>query len=92
MAETESLGEIARPPETLTINLAKPVTLGDLSWSQLVLREPTGAEMIAVDTKKGWALEVSLISLISGVPEPAVIKIGVRDLTEARKYIGNFFA
>jgi len=75
----------------LTITLKNPVTLGDLSYSELRLREPTGAEMIAVDGKKGWALDIALIALVAGVPEPAVIKIGGGDLMRARKFIDHFF-
>lgn len=81
-------GEIA---ETLTITLKKPVTLGDQTYTELRLREPTGAEVITVDNKSGWALEIGLIALVSGVPEPAVMKIGVKDLQRARKFIGHFF-
>ena len=78
-------------PETLTITLKKPVSLGELTYSELALREPTGTEMIAVDGKRGWALDIALIALVSGVPAPAVEKIGGGDLARARKFLDHFF-
>ena len=90
---TESTAPVPgeQPVNGLVIALSKPVALGDQTYTELRLREPTGAEMIATDRKTGWELEVALIALVSGVPEPAVIKIGVRDLNRARKYLGGFF-
>ena len=78
-------------PDTLTITLKKPVSLGDQVYTELRLREPTGAEMIAVDGKRGWALDIALIALVSGVPAPAVEKIGGGDLARARKVLDHFF-
>lgn len=87
----ETGGEIAEPARTLVIALRTPVTLGDQVYDTLRLREPTGAEMIAVDVKRGWALELALIALVSGVPEPAVLKIGAQDLNQGRKFMERFF-
>ena len=78
-------------PETLTLTLKKAVTFGEMSYCELKLREPTGTEMIAVDGKRGWALDIALIALVSGVPLPAVEKIGGGDLAKARKFLDHFF-
>ncbi|KUR80757.1 phage tail assembly protein [Novosphingobium sp. FSW06-99] len=90
-AEAPTETAAAPAPGTLTITLKQPVELGPLVFTELKLREPTGAEMIAVDSKRGWAMDIALIALVSGVPEPAVARIGGGDLMKARKFLDHFF-
>lgn len=79
-------------PDELVITLRKPVTLGSLTYTELRLREPTAAEMIETDKLTGTEADVRAVALASGVPEPAVKLIGARDLIQASRYIGRFFA
>ncbi|HZU64971.1 MAG TPA: phage tail assembly protein [Novosphingobium sp.] len=78
------------PPEALEIPLAKPVELGSESYPLLRLREPTAGEMIELDKFTGWEADVKAIALISGVPEAAVRKLGVRPVRRASEYLGRF--
>lgn len=79
-------------PEQLIITLRKPVTLGDITYTELRLREPTVGEMIELGADEGWKADAKAIALISGVPEPAVRNLGVRDGKRAAEYLGRFFA
>lgn len=79
-------------PEQLVITLRKPVMLGDIAYTELRLREPTVGEMIELGADEGWKADAKAIALISGVPEPAVRSIGVRDGKQAAEYLGRFFA
>jgi hypothetical protein len=88
---TEVAPADATPPDELVITLSKPVILGPLSCTELRLREPTGAEMIAVQAKEDWDHDCALIALVAGVPEPLVVKIGVADLYKARRFLNHFF-
>ena len=80
----EILGEVTMP-------LRRPVELGNDTWHELHLREPTAGEMIQLDKLAGWKADVQAISLISGIPRAAVIKIGERDARRASEYLGRFF-
>ncbi len=76
-------------PDELVISLRKPVTLGE-TFTELTLREPTGAQMVEIDKLEGWAADIKAIALVSGLPEPAVKMIGARDIRTASKYLGSF--
>ena len=78
-------------PETLSITLRRPVKIGDVEYAVMTLREPTAGEMIQLDKLAGWKADVQAISLISGIPRAAVIKIGERDARRASEYLGRFF-
>ncbi|MBN9143757.1 MULTISPECIES: phage tail assembly protein [unclassified Novosphingobium] len=77
-------------PEQLVITLRKPVTLGDITYTELRLREPTVGEMIELGADEGWKADAKAIALISGVPEPAVRSLGVRDGKQASGYLARF--
>lgn len=77
-------------PEQLVITLRKPVTLGDITYTELRLREPTVGEMIELGADEGWKADAKAIALISGVPEPAVRNLGVRDGKRASGYLARF--
>ena len=82
-------------PETLIINLAKPITMGPkdnpLTFSELPLREPTAAEWMQWDKLRGVEADVKAIAIVSGVPEGAIRQLGVRDLQRAAKFLAGFF-
>jgi len=82
-----------------TIVLRKPVRLGkdkdqQLVYSELTMREPTADEIDRFlgrnDPGKPMSAMYFLISAVSGVPEPAVRKIGMLDIKEAMKFLIPF--
>jgi hypothetical protein len=77
-------------PEERTIVLRKPVQLGDVTYAELKLREPTGLEMQQWDGQIGATADVTAIAVVSGVPRPAVEMIGSRDIVEAARYLALF--
>lgn len=77
-------------PDELVIALRKPVTLGSETYTDLVLREPTGGDMKAAEKFTGIESDIVLIALVSGVPKPAVEMIGARDLKKAQVYLAGF--
>ena len=89
--EAEANSPKAVPPAKLTIPLANPVELGQITVHELNMREPTAGEMIEMEGKTGWTFNVALVSIVSGVPEAAVRKIGVADMKKATKYLDLFF-
>lgn len=80
----------AELPEELVIPLRKPVAMGDKTYSDLILREPTGGDLKAAEKFTGIESDIVLIAMVSGVPKPAVEKIGSRDLKKAREYLVGF--
>jgi len=83
-------------PEQMTLELSKPVTLGSETYSVLELREPTVGEVEkAQRAQRGadgsaTASDIVLVSLVSGVPKPAVEKIVYRDFRKAVEYLAVF--
>ena len=80
--------------DELIIPLKKPVTLGDQTYHELQLREPT---MIEIEnfTKnlKKWEPLVAMnffIAVVAGVPKPVIDQIGGRDGKRAREFLSNF--
>lgn len=79
-------------PETMTLTLRKPLTLGDQSWPVLELQEPTAAQWQQWDGLKGVEADVKAVAVVSGVPEVAVKQLGARDLIKASAFIAGFLA
>lgn len=77
-------------PEELTVTLRKPVTLGSETYHELRLKEPTAAQVMEWDKLGGTEADIKAVSVVSGLPEPAVRMLGIRDLTLAAKYISRF--
>lgn len=80
--------------ETKTITLRKAVQLGQQTIATLELREPTAAEIVLAQ-KEGalngdMASNIVLIAAVSGVPKPAVEKMGIRDVEEASRFLAGF--
>ena len=78
------------PPVELVITLRKPLDLGSITYTQLVLREPTAAEWQQWNKLEGVEGDIAAVSIVSGVPRPAIEKIGTRDLMAAARYIARF--
>lgn len=77
--------------EEKTLELRKPVKLGEVEYSTLNLREPTAGELSKA-TKAGGNVDIAiaLISIIAKVPRGAVEKLSQRDFQEAADFLGSF--
>lgn len=82
--------EAERIEEELTIVLRKAVTFGGQVYDKLVLREPTAGQMLEWDKLNGHEADVKAVSVVSGLPAPAVHLLGARDFTKAAKFIASF--
>lgn len=78
--------------DELVIPLRKPVTIGDTSYAELRLREPTAGEWAIWDKLEGIDLEIKAVSVVAAVPETAVRQLPAREFKQAAKYIGAFLA
>lgn len=83
--------------DELTLELVRPVTLGkgdaSVTYTELVLHEPTAGELEKAsreDTPVGTT--ITLISLISKVPRPAIERLCQRDLKAANDFLASFSA
>ena len=92
MSDIETTAPAEELPPELTVTLRKPVTLGSETYSELRLREPTAAEWMQFDKLSGIEADVMAVSIVSGVPRPAVAMLGARDLLEGARYISRFLA
>lgn len=79
-------------PDNLVIPLRKPVSLASETWSELRLQEPTAAQMLLWDKLSGVEADIKAVSVVSGLPEPAVRMIGARDLIQAGRFIASFLS
>lgn len=84
-------GETQDQPDELVIGLRKSVELTGQVYTELRLREPTCGEVAAAQkVGGGMVADIILVSLVSGVPKPAVEKIGYRDVKQAIDYLTGF--
>lgn len=81
-------------PEEKTLVLNKPIELAGETFSHLDLREPTVAELIKFDSaaEKDGVLKgtLFLISMVTGVPVPALEKLGALNYREVERYLKFF--
>lgn len=83
--------ETKTQPDELVIELRKPVELTGEVYTELRLREPTCGEVAAAQKAGGGMVaDIILVALVSGVPKPAVEKIGYRDAKQAVDYLAGF--
>lgn len=80
------------PPPELVLTLDKPVTLGELSFSSVILREPTAGEWMLWDKLSGIEADIMAVSVVSGIPEPVVRKLPASKLLQASRYLAGFLA
>jgi len=71
----------------LTVRLRTPIPLGELSFSELKLREPTAAEWTRWDKLSGIEADIMAVSTVAGVPDQVVRQLGARDLMKAARFI-----
>lgn len=79
--------------EEKTIVLRKPVILGDVTYAELNLREPTAGELSKATRAGGGNnidVAISMISQIAEVPMGVVSKLSQRDFQEANDFLGGF--
>lgn len=74
--------------EQLVITLRKPVTLGEDSFSCLVLREPTGGEFLDITAVTGTTSDIVAVSRVAGVPQAVVRKIGAGHVLQGARWVG----
>jgi hypothetical protein len=87
----ENEDEIEDSPEEKTITLRKPFTLGDLTFNELELREPTNMERRkAAQAGGSFSIAIAQIALLGNWPKVAVKSLCARDFMEAVKYFGGF--
>jgi hypothetical protein len=77
--------------EEKVIVLRKPVMLGNVTYAELALREPTAGELSKA-SKTGNSIDtgISLISQIAKMPRGAVEQLCQRDFQEANDFLGSF--
>ena len=80
----------AEPAPALIVTFSKPYSIGGVDYTEMRLREPTAGEMMQCDDVSGWAMDVRLASIVSGIPEVVVRQLGVRDLLPGTRYLGRF--
>lgn len=76
-----------------TIVLRKPIMLGDVTYAELNLREPTAGELSKATRSGGGNnvdVAISLISQIAEIPAGVVGKLSQRDFQEANDFLGSF--
>lgn len=81
--------DAALPPE-LIIDLDPPISIGESSYDQLVLREPTAGEMRAIRARPLNDQQIAGVALIAGVPEKAVERMPISKIVEAEQYLVGF--
>lgn len=76
--------------EDLTLTLAKPIDGPVGAIGQIVIREPTAAEIMQWDKLTGAEADVKAISVVAGVPMSVVEKLPARIFYRAARRIGAF--
>ena len=91
MDNFENPVDVVLPQEEKILVLRKPVSLGGVDYSEIVLREPTAGELSkATRGFQGIDTGIMLISLISKVPKGVVEKMCQRDFQEANDFLASF--
>ena len=78
--------------DELTIVLRRPIEFAGETYRELKLREPTAGEWSQWDDKKGVEADILAVSIVAGIPEPVVRKLGSRDLIKASRFLAGFLA
>lgn len=79
--------------DTKILNLRKPVTLGEVEYKTLDLREPTAGELErAASANSSVGAVIELTSVIAKVPRRVAEGICQRDFLEASDFFSTFSA
>ena len=78
--------------DEITIQLRKPITLGDIVYDKLVLKEPTAGqiEKASSGSANGVSMVISLISTVAVVPRKVAESLCQRDFKEASNFLDTF--
>ena len=87
----DGAGTAAEIVDEKTMDLRKPVALGQVEYATLDLREPTAGDLSKA-SKAGGDVDVAiaLISIVAKVPRGAIEKLCQRDFQEAADFLGSF--
>lgn len=76
---------------TKTVKLRQPIKFGDLSYTELKLREPYANELETASMERtSIGVVMKLISLVSKTPRKAIGMLCNRDLQECADFLGRF--
>ena len=77
--------------DEFTLELRKPLVVGEVTYASLKLREPTAGELSKAN-KQSDPIDtmILLISMIAMVPKTAIEQMTQRDLEEAADFLGHF--
>lgn len=76
-----------------TITLRKPVSIGDVQFTELKLREPTAGELAkAAGAANNVGAVIELISAVAKVPRKVAEDLAQRDFREADDFFAQFSA
>lgn len=94
IAQLQDLGATVTPPldEPLVITLPKPIDAPGGPINQLVIEEPTAAQIAGWDKLSGAEADIAAISAVAGIPRSAVEKLPARVFYQAARRIGAFLA
>ncbi|MCU4119294.1 phage tail assembly protein [Variovorax sp. N23] len=74
-----------------TITLRKPVTIGDMPFTTISLREPTAGELEqSQSASTGMGIVINLISIVAKVPRGVAERLCQRDFKEAADFLNSF--
>jgi hypothetical protein len=77
--------------KTVPYKLVDPITLGDVTYSDLTVRPPTVGDMIeASDGRNSVDVSALLIASIANVPYVAVKKMGLQDMEALSEILAGF--
>lgn len=77
--------------DELTITLRKPVTIGDITYDKLQLREPTAGQLEkSTNATSNVGAVINLISTVAVVPRKVVESLSQRDFQEASDFLESF--
>ncbi|MCJ2102456.1 phage tail assembly protein [Methylobacterium sp. E-046] len=73
--------------------LAKPIVVGQDTLQVLILREPTGEEVLKFGLLEGLSADqfFPLVASLSATPPPVLMKIGARDILQLGTILSRFF-
>lgn len=79
-------------PATTTITLKRPITLGDATYSQLTMREPTVGDQLDswADGMSAGTAEVALTAILCGVSIEVMRKVTLADYRKIQGCLVNF--
>ena len=78
--------------DEITIQLRKPITIGDIVYDKLVLKEPTAGqiEKASSASSNGISMVINLISTVAVVPRKVAEGLCQRDFKEASNFLDSF--